>query len=138
MSSSASPGYPAQTQAPPTILPPEKVFPIQIGSELFRLSGASIASDGKFSMAFESCSELGVLSPLYSNNLRAPSYFSQFFEEQLRQNGENSTVRTLYIDRDPDTFRDILKHLQGMCCTHITDSKHYTRDCHLFVGTHWN
>ena len=31
---------------PPSILPPEKVFPIQIGSELFRLSGASISSDG--------------------------------------------------------------------------------------------
>lgn len=29
-----------------SILPAEKVFPIQIGSELFRLSGASIASDG--------------------------------------------------------------------------------------------
>ena len=31
----------------PSILPPEKVFPIQIGSDLFRLSGASIASDGE-------------------------------------------------------------------------------------------
>lgn len=30
-------------------LPAEKVFPIQIGSELFRLSGASIASDGQYS-----------------------------------------------------------------------------------------
>jgi hypothetical protein len=30
----------------PHILPHEKVFPIQIGSELFRLSGASISSDG--------------------------------------------------------------------------------------------
>lgn len=29
-----------------TILPAEKMFPIQIGSETFRLSGASIASDG--------------------------------------------------------------------------------------------
>lgn len=29
-----------------TTLPPEKVFSIQLGSELFRLSGASIASDG--------------------------------------------------------------------------------------------
>jgi hypothetical protein len=28
-------------------LPSEKVFSIQIGSELFRLSGASIASDGR-------------------------------------------------------------------------------------------
>jgi hypothetical protein len=32
---------------PPSILPPEKVFPIQIGSDLFRLSGASISSDGR-------------------------------------------------------------------------------------------
>lgn len=30
----------------PHILPHERVFPIQIGSELFRLSGASISSDG--------------------------------------------------------------------------------------------
>jgi hypothetical protein len=30
----------------PNVLPHEKVFPIQIGSELFRLSGASISSDG--------------------------------------------------------------------------------------------
>jgi hypothetical protein len=30
----------------PNILPHGKVFPIQIGSELFRLSGASISSDG--------------------------------------------------------------------------------------------
>lgn len=29
----------------PNILPHERVFPIQIGSELFRLSGASISSD---------------------------------------------------------------------------------------------
>jgi len=31
----------------PKILPHERVFPIQIGSELFKLSGASISSDGK-------------------------------------------------------------------------------------------
>jgi hypothetical protein len=31
----------------PKILPHERVFPIQIGSELFRLSGASISSDGQ-------------------------------------------------------------------------------------------
>ncbi|KAI9721203.1 MAG: hypothetical protein M1812_002364 [Candelaria pacifica] len=71
------------------ILPSEKVFPIQIGSELFRLSGASLSSD-------------------------APSYFSQFFEEQLRQNEDGAGgVRTLYIDRDPVTFQDISRHLQG-------------------------
>lgn len=30
----------------PLILPHERVFPIQIGNQLFRLSGASISSDG--------------------------------------------------------------------------------------------
>lgn len=30
----------------PHILPHERVFPIQIGSELFKLSGASLSSDG--------------------------------------------------------------------------------------------
>jgi hypothetical protein len=45
---------------------------------------------------------------------RAPSYFTQFFEEQLRQNEESGGVRTLYIDRDPSTFRDVAQHLQGM------------------------
>ncbi|KAL5118004.1 hypothetical protein ACEQ8H_004150 [Pleosporales sp. CAS-2024a] len=75
------------------MLPAGKVFPIQIGSELFRLSGASISSD-------------------------APSYFSHFFSEQLHNNGGRAgDVKTLYIDRDPDTFRDIALHLQGY---HIT------------------
>ena len=30
----------------PNILPHERVFPVQLGSELFKLSGASISSDG--------------------------------------------------------------------------------------------
>ncbi|OQE41086.1 hypothetical protein PENCOP_c005G08351 [Penicillium coprophilum] len=68
-------------------LPPEKVFSIQIGSEIFRLSGVSIASD-------------------------APSYFSRFFEDQLLHQ-DAANIRTLYIDRDPMTFREIARHLQG-------------------------
>ena len=64
----------------------------------------------------------------------APSYFSQFFEEQLRQcssSGNHSThdassVRTLYIDRDPSTFCDISLHLQGY---HIEprDATHFVK-----------
>ncbi|KAL3479732.1 hypothetical protein BJX99DRAFT_60475 [Aspergillus californicus] len=77
--------------SPDCTLPHEKVFSIQIGTELFRLSGASIASD-------------------------APSYFSRFFEEQLSQNGDGNNVRTLYIDRDPTTFQEIARHLQGYHC----------------------
>lgn len=83
-------------------LPAGKVFPIQIGSQLFRLSGASLSSD-------------------------APSYFSHFFCEQLHNNGGRAgDVRTLYIDRDPDTFREIALHLQGY---HIdpTDGEHFVK-----------
>ncbi|KAF2492137.1 hypothetical protein BU16DRAFT_551847 [Lophium mytilinum] len=83
-------------------LPAGKVFPIQIGSELFRLSGASISSD-------------------------APSYFSHFFGEQLHHTtGRAGDLRTLYIDRDPVTFRDISLHLQGY---HVKprDPQHFVR-----------
>ncbi|KAL9623020.1 MAG: hypothetical protein Q9160_002739 [Pyrenula sp. 1 TL-2023] len=46
MASSASRQSQSAVPSPSiSILPAEKVFPIQIGSELFRLSGASIASD---------------------------------------------------------------------------------------------
>ena len=47
----------------------------------------------------------------------APSYFSRFFEEQLRF-VDSSNVRTLYIDRDPATFQDIARHLQGVSTSH--------------------
>ncbi|EEH16055.1 hypothetical protein PABG_06142 [Paracoccidioides brasiliensis Pb03] len=89
------------TKSKTCILPPEKVFPIQIGSELFKLSGASISSD-------------------------APSYFSHFFDGQLRHHETGAAVRTLYIDRDPANFRDILKHLQGY---HVRprDGLHFVR-----------
>ncbi|KIW19280.1 hypothetical protein PV08_03574 [Exophiala spinifera] len=94
-------GNRTSTAHPPSILPPEKVFPIQIGSELFRLSGASISSD-------------------------APSYFTQFFEEQIRQNEESGGVRTLYIDRDPATFRDVARHLQGYHVKPV-DGSHFVK-----------
>lgn len=58
---------------------------------------------------------------------RAPSYFSHFFTEQLLNSGGRANeVRTLYIDRDPDTFRDIALHLQGY---HIVprDGEHFVK-----------
>ena len=52
---------------------------------------------------------------------RAPSYFSKFFEDQLRQNDDGTgAVRTLYIDRDPTTFQDIARHLQGAKFGHVS------------------
>ncbi|KAI3391930.1 hypothetical protein diail_6600 [Diaporthe ilicicola] len=90
----------------PYILPHERVFPIQIGSELYKLSGASLSSD-------------------------APSYFSQYFLCQIKQAEEagqdmGNAIRTLYIDRDPVTFKDISLHLQGY---HVQprDGTHFVR-----------
>ena len=53
---------------------------------------------------------------MHAKNPRAPSYFTRFFEDQLRQtpNLDSGGVGTLYIDRDPATFRDVARHLQGM------------------------
>lgn len=89
------------------VLPARKVFPIQIGDRLFRLSGASISSDGEHVWC------PAVLSSVSLTRSQAPSYFSQFFEEQLRLSEGADNVRTLYIDRDPSTFADIALHLQG-------------------------
>ncbi|KAK9375023.1 uncharacterized protein V1513DRAFT_361803, partial [Lipomyces chichibuensis] len=67
-------------------LPHEQVFSIQVGDTFFRLSGASLSSD-------------------------APSYFTQFFKSQRHSNFKEYPV--LYIDRSPEVFRDIVRHLQG-------------------------
>ena len=46
---------------------------------------------------------------------KAPSYFSAYFSEQVRhEEAGNGALKTLYIDRDPDTFADICRHLQGI------------------------
>lgn len=66
-----------------------------------------------------------------SLNVTAPSYFSQYFLCQIKaaeSKGEDpsSSIRTLYIDRDPATFRDIALHLQGY---HVKprDGTHFVR-----------
>lgn len=107
MPTAATAAIPRPSPHIPVILPHERVFPIQIGSELFKMSGASLSSD-------------------------APSYFSQYFQCQLKtaeatgSDDAAAAVRTLYIDRDPTTFRDIALHLQGY---HVAprDGTHFVR-----------
>jgi hypothetical protein len=61
------------------------------------------------------------------DSFRAPSYFSHYFGEQLIQTGGRaSQVKTLYIDRDPMTFRDIALHLQGYFVK-PKDEEHFVR-----------
>lgn len=84
------------------ILPAGQVFPIQVGSQMFRISGASISSD-------------------------APSYFSLYFQEQMIQaTGRPKELRPLYLDRDPETFKDIVLHLQGYHLN-IRDGEHFVK-----------
>ena len=66
-----------------------------------------------------------------ANTVSAPSYFSQYFLLQIsnaEENGAdvNGAIKTLYIDRDPLTFRDIALHLQGY---HVSprDGTHFVR-----------
>ncbi len=47
------PGTSNASQPEISTLPDEKGFSIQIGSEMFKLSGASIMSDGRFDCAFD-------------------------------------------------------------------------------------
>lgn len=57
----------------------------------------------------------------------APSYFSHYFGQQLIQTGGRaSQVKTLYIDRDPETFKDIALHLQGYYVK-PRDEEHFVR-----------
>ncbi|KAJ4390248.1 hypothetical protein N0V85_007412 [Neurospora sp. IMI 360204] len=62
---------------------------------------------------------------------KAPSYFSQYFLCQLKRASDagqdpSTAIRTLYIDRDPVTFKDISLHLQGY---HVRprDATHFVR-----------
>lgn len=62
---------------------------------------------------------------------RAPSYFSQYFQCQLKGAEDAgadpaNAIQTLYIDRDPVTFKDISLHLQGY---HISprDGSHFVK-----------
>lgn len=64
---------------------------------------------------------------LQADSFRAPSYFSHYFGEQLIQTGGRANhVKTLYIDRDPKTFRDIALHLQGYFVK-PKDEEHFVR-----------
>jgi hypothetical protein len=111
----------------PQILPHNRVFPIQVGDELFKLSGASLSFDGALVVTKIYTGKVSLTCPFYP----APSYFSRHFARQIElatEAGEDlsTAIKTLYIDRDPNTFRDIAMHMQGY---HIKprDATHFVR-----------
>lgn len=63
---------------------------------------------------------------------RAPSYFSTYFEEQLRiDENVKGQIKTLFIDRDPDTFADICRHLQGTAVQGALTENWSNCDCRI-------
>jgi len=80
------------------LLPIDKVFSIQIGSEVFRISYTSPTN------------------PLTASgnalNSDSPSYFTHYFTAN-----SGDQLKPLYIDRDPVIFKDIVRHLQGYLLT---------------------
>ncbi|SCV04471.1 LAMI_0H16402g1_1 [Lachancea mirantina] len=96
----------------PEILPHNKMYLLQVGDQLFRVSGASLSSD-------------------------APSYFTEYFKNREKQNhprGDDDAGSTddapeghvLYIDRCPRVFKLICQHLQGYA-PEIRDENDYTK-----------
>lgn len=72
----------------PQLLPHERMYQIQVGNRLFKISGASLSSDG-------------------------PSYFTKCFSRQAGDSQESSADQVLFIDRSAEIFQLIYEHLQG-------------------------
>ena len=70
-------------QLVPSILPHQKMYKIQLGSQLFTVSGASLSSDG-------------------------PSYFTEYFTKN-----KDTSDEVLFIDRSAEVFQMVYQHLQG-------------------------
>ncbi|CAG98685.1 uncharacterized protein KLLA0_F19965g [Kluyveromyces lactis] len=79
----------------PELLAHENIYQIQVGSKLFKVSGASLSSDG-------------------------PSFFTDYFNSQ--ENADASHVLT--IDRSDVVFETIMAHLQGYPLS-ILDEKEF-------------
>ncbi|KAK6439840.1 hypothetical protein LTR95_003935 [Oleoguttula sp. CCFEE 5521] len=102
----------------PIFLPTRKVFPIQIGDRLFRLSGASISSDGE--------AEFQIPKDLFNSPGNTPNYFSLGFSSFFTTPSSvfpGLTQRTLLrppsllppsvMGRSARTFADLLQVLKG-------------------------
>ncbi|CAI4058232.1 hypothetical protein SKDZ_04G3510 [Saccharomyces kudriavzevii ZP591] len=93
----------------PQILPQEKMYKIQVGKCLFKISGASLSSDG-------------------------PSFFTEYFSKKRSPVDssdsnchavEPTENEALFIDRSSEVFEWIYQHLQGYMIE-IKDEVQYT------------
>lgn len=135
----------------PQILPHDRMYNIQIGTKLFKISGASLSSDGPSYFTNYFIKKDLERAAAISNNNKSPSNsptvtISSNSPPSL-QNNSNSNTNTatarhgsisttphgfhtsnkdiLFIDRSPDIFESIYKHLQGYFID-IKDEVQYT------------
>ncbi|SMN21100.1 similar to Saccharomyces cerevisiae YDR132C Putative protein of unknown function [Maudiozyma saulgeensis] len=112
----------------PQILPHENMYKIQIGSTLFKISGASLSSDGPsyftdFFIKLEN-------DPSTSENLASltsPSDTNTQVGVGINNstNAQTTCQTTLFIDRSAEIFKYIYQHLQGYYID-IKDEVQYT------------
>lgn len=97
----------------PEYLPPHKMYKIQIGGELFLLSGASISSDGPHSYFLDFFQKIEYEQQIQqrnNNDINNSSAYSSFDSNMVNVDVQE---RILFVDRDPEIFRYIYNHLQG-------------------------
>ncbi|CAG8590524.1 12047_t:CDS:2 [Ambispora leptoticha] len=88
--------HPTSISMSPILSQPGAYYTIVVSGQSFKLSWSSLNSDG-------------------------PNFFTNIFTSGL----EESFNKTMYIDRDPEIFKDIVRHLQGYYVM-PRDEVHYT------------
>ncbi|CAB4255695.1 similar to Saccharomyces cerevisiae YDR132C Putative protein of unknown function [Maudiozyma barnettii] len=113
----------------PQILPHENMYKIQIGSTLFKISGASLSSDGPsyFTDFFAKLETESTTNLDNSVSLSSPSDHPITNTQSVTTTVTPPTTcqTTLFIDRSAEIFKYIYQHLQGYYID-IKDEVQYT------------
>lgn len=122
----------------PQILPHDRMYNIQIGTKLFKISGASLSSDGpsyftNYFIKKDLERTNNNKSPSNSPTTVSSSASPPHSHHSARQGSFSTTPHgfhtsnkdILFIDRSPDIFESIYKHLQGYFID-IKDEVQYT------------
>lgn len=97
----------------PEYLPSHKMYKIQIGGELFLLSGASISSDGPHSYFLDFFQKIESDQQIHQRNSSDLGKNNAYNSFDSNMANVDVQERILFIDRDPEIFRYIYNHLQG-------------------------
>lgn len=113
----------------PQILPHDKMYKIQVGQQLFRISGASLSSDGpSFFTNYFIKVEASRNTSGGKSDTKDTSDGNQGTQGKSSHDSRanDKTSEVLFIDRSADVFQLIYQHLQGYF-PEIKDEVIYTR-----------